>query len=455
MNAIASEKEDIYSQIQRCQGQIDIYQAEIDKLEDERREVDRQLEEFADERRTYELLGTLSDNLEQLAEMGANALFWDGLVEDAQVNDKLKELRDKAARFESEIKKVTDKRENIHGQINSKQAAIDYLLDDIEELKEREEESKDLYVIEREIHQLPVRVMVMPWTKKDEDEKRYRKILLLCLLICIFVTLVIPQIKYAIQERPENRPIPDRFAKLIKKQPPPKPKPKPKPKEAKPEKKEKEKTEKKPTKTERQNARKRVAHKGVLAFRNNLANLLNDEPEAKLGASANLNNKGSSSSHVSRHILTSQAKSGSGGIRTSSLSHDVSGTGKKMAAVAFTRVKSDIGTAAADDRPLSDSPGPTRTDEEIQIVFDRYKAALYRIYNRELRVNPTLQGKLVMRITIEPDGSVSKCKMVSTDLASSKLVRKILARVKMFNFGKKAGVPRITILYPIDFLPAS
>lgn len=453
MNAIASEQEDIYSQIQRCQGRIELYQADIRKLEEELRDVEQQLEAFADERRKYELLSSLREKLEQLAEMGANELFWDGLVDDTQVDVKLEELRNKAAIFERGIKTVTDKRENIVSQISSKKAAIAFLLDEIEELREREEESKDLYVIEREIKQLPVRVMVMPWTKKDEDEKRYRKILLLCLLICIFVTLVIPQIKLAIPERPEDQPIPDRFAKLIKKQPPPKPKPKPKPKEAKPEK--PEKTEKKPTKTERQNARKRVAHKGVLAFRNNLANLLKDEPEAKLGASANLNNKGASSSHVSRHILTSQAKSGSGGIRTSSLSHDVSGTGKKMAAVAFTRVQSDIGTAAADDRPLSDSPGPTRTDEEIQIVFDRYKAALYRIYNRELRVNPTLQGKLVMRITIEPDGSVSKCKMVSTDLASSKLVKKILARVRMFNFGKKAGVPRITILYPIDFLPAS
>ncbi|MEJ2451020.1 MAG: AgmX/PglI C-terminal domain-containing protein [Gammaproteobacteria bacterium] len=193
----------------------------------------------------------------------------------------------------------------------------------------------------------------------------------------------------------------------------------------------------------------------MLAFRNNLANLLKDTPEAKLGASANLSNKGSVSKHVTRHILTSQAKGGSGGIHVSSLSHNVSGTGKKMAAVAFTRVKSDIGTAASDDRPVSDGPGPSRTDEEIQIVFDRYKAALYRIYNRELRVNPTLQGRLVMRITIQPDGSVSKCTLASTNLASSKLVQKILARVRLFNFGKKAGVPPVTILYPIDFLPAS
>jgi len=40
-------------------------------------------------------------------------------------------------------------------------------------------------------------------------------------------------------------------------------------------------------------------------------------------------------------------------------------------------------------------------------VFDRYKASFYRLYNRELRNNPALKGQMVLRLTIEPDGSVS------------------------------------------------
>jgi hypothetical protein len=99
--------------------------------------------------------------------------------------------------------------------------------------------------------------------------------------------------------------------------------------------------------------------------------------------------------------------------------------------------------------------GPSRTDEEIQIVFDRYKAALYRIYNRELRNDPTLRGKMILRITIEPNGTVSACKVESTNLASSALSAEVVDRVGKFNFGAKDGVPRLTILYPIDFLPAT
>jgi len=45
------------------------------------------------------------------------------------------------------------------------------------------------------------------------------------------------------------------------------------------------------------------------------------------------------------------------------------------------------------------------------------------------------------------------CKVESTDLASPELVAQIVERVKRFNFGLKEGVPKITILYPIDFLP--
>jgi hypothetical protein len=259
-----------------------------------------------------------------------------------------------------------------------------------------------------------------------------------------------------VPDREEVVQIPERLAKVIKKREIPKPKPKPpKKEEKKPEELKKKDKEKKPTPEQREKARKKVQNKGVLAFRNNLADLLEDTPEAKLGASASLSNKGSVAKNIKRNIIATQASGDSGGISTSNLSRDVAGTGKKLAAVAFTRVESGIGDAMAEDRPLSDGPGPSRTDEEIQIVFDKYKAALYRIYNRELRVNPTLQGKMVLRITIEPNGTVSFCQVESTDLDSQTLITKIVDRVSKFNFGDKPGVPTITILYPIDFLPAS
>ena len=62
---------------------------------------------------------------------------------------------------------------------------------------------------------------------------------------------------------------------------------------------------------------------------------------------------------------------------------------------------------------------------------------------------------MVLRLTIEPDGSVSACSVDSSDMDAPELDKKIADRVKKFNFGAKEGVPTITILYPIDFLPAT
>jgi len=60
----------------------------------------------------------------------------------------------------------------------------------------------------------------------------------------------------------------------------------------------------------------------------------------------------------------------------------------------------------------------------------------------------------LLRISIETSGMVSMCKVESTDLTSPELVSKIVERIKRFNFGPKEGVSKLTILYPIDFLPS-
>jgi hypothetical protein len=160
-----------------------------------------------------------------------------------------------------------------------------------------------------------------------------------------------------------------------------------------------------------------------------------------------------------RSLVAMQAKAGSsGGIGNASISRNIGNSNAdrlgNSGEAGVTRIESGIAGLGESSRPLSDGVAAGRTDEEIQIVFDRYKAALYRIYNKELRRDPTLRGKILMRITIEPDGSVSMCKVESTDLASPGLVKKIVERVRRFNFGPKEDVQRITILYPIDFLPA-
>jgi hypothetical protein len=216
---------------------------------------------------------------------------------------------------------------------------------------------------------------------------------------------------------------------------------------------------------------------GILAFRDRLASVSRDRVVPRLGADARYSAADDTGKPSSRTGLTASAQGSSGGINLASLNRNVGGGGGGTGGsggggggggngpggaggpggggVQVGKATSSINAIGGDDRPRARAGlGPSRTDEEIQIVFDRYKASFYRLYNRELRNNPALQGQMVLKLTIEPDGSVSMCVLQSTDMDAPDLAAQVVSRVKTINFGAKEGVQAVTIVYPIDFLPA-
>jgi outer membrane biosynthesis protein TonB len=210
--------------------------------------------------------------------------------------------------------------------------------------------------------------------------------------------------------------------------------------------------------------RQRAEASGLLAFRESFADIAERRPAAQLGSAARVSNAGAGDNRLpTRALVTSLAPGSSGGINLASISRQVGGDGGgggSLAGVEVGRVTSNIGEGAGGangagtgDRAWAGAAAG-RTDEEIQIVFDRYKASLYRLYNRELRANPTLRGQMVLRLTIEPSGAVSFLELQSTDMKAPALVEQVLERVRTFDFGAK-DVAAITIVYPIDFLPAA
>ena len=58
----------------------------------------------------------------------------------------------------------------------------------------------------------------------------------------------------------------------------------------------------------------------------------------------------------------------------------------------------------------------SRSIEEIKLVFERNKGAIYAIYNRALREDPSLQGKVVLELKIAPSGEVVDVKVLSSEL---------------------------------------
>jgi hypothetical protein len=210
----------------------------------------------------------------------------------------------------------------------------------------------------------------------------------------------------------------------------------------------------------------KVGKAGILAFKEKFASLAQDQNAPRLGADARYGAADDMGRSSSPSVLTTTTPGGSGGINVASLNRSVGGGGGGgggggsgrggIGGVQVGRATSPIASiGGGTDRPKArGGVGPARTDEEIQIVFDRYKASFYRLYNRELRNNPTLKGQMVLRLTIETDGSVSMCVLHSSDMNAPDLAAQVVERVKTINFGAKEGVPAVTITYPIDFLPA-
>ena len=226
-------------------------------------------------------------------------------------------------------------------------------------------------------------------------------------------------------------------------------------------------------------AKSRVGNAGILALKDKIASLAQDTVVVPLGADARHVAADEVGRPSARSLLASNTPGSSGGINVASLSRSVGGGGGGggggnggggvggrgtgaggsggggIGGVGVGRAVSPIAPITGADRPKArGGPGPARTDEEIQIVFDRYKASFYRLYNRELRNNPALKGQMVLRLTIEPDGSVSMCALQSTDMDAPDLATQVVGRVRTINFGAK-DVPAVTIVYPIDFLPAA
>jgi len=416
-----------------------------------------ELNELDKERHRYHVLSEISDQLEKLEKLGGSDLFWGENHDRNHAQKEQTRVRDLVVNYDSRVAELKDKQADREESIESLTAKINVLNDESLRLQEREEAFAEEFVIEREMAILPYRPMRMPWNSDDEDQRQFRKILLIVLLFSFLLGILIPMWQIPVPDRVEVVEIPERLAQLMvpKQEPPPPPKPQ-KQEEKKPDQEKPKKKDDKPVPEKAKKARKKAERAGLMAFKDDFADLIDDTPIASLGSKAKISGKGSKAKKTTRSLVTSNVGTSSSGINTASLSRNTGGAGEGIGGVEFSRVESSIGSDFyGEEAPLSSGPGPSRTDEEIQIVFDRYKSALYRIYNRELRKNPTLQGKMVLRLTIEPDGSVSACSVDSSDMDSAELDKKIAARVKKFNFGAKEGVPAITILYPIDFLPAT
>ncbi|MEM7083316.1 MAG: TonB family protein [Pseudomonadota bacterium] len=325
----------------------------------------------------------------------------------------------------------------------------------------------------------------LPWTREAEEHTRLRKITTGVMGTLLVLSVVIPFLPVSDIERNAATDIPPRLAKLVieKKEPPPppppkepevikeevaKPKPEPKPepppevkppprvaKVITPPKPEPKPVEPEPTRQEVvEKAREKAKTVGLMAVADDLADLRQNSAVQNTSG-RNLSASVSDGDVTQRSLITSKSSTRSAGVKTANLSRSTGGgglAGRTTTAVAAPVYATATGPTGSASGGQSDYAGQ-RSQEEIETIFDKNKAAIYALYRRALRKDPTLQGKLVLELTIAPSGKVVSVSVVSSELGSDDFEKNLLRRVKMFDFGAQ-DVDEVTTTKPIDFFPA-
>lgn len=297
--------------------------------------------------------------------------------------------------------------------------------------------------------------LLLPWESSLLEDRRYRSILRIFLLALLALGVVLPLIPVPEPDRQQQEAMPPQLAKiLIEKKELPKPPPavtKPEPKKVveKPVVTPKKQVNSQPRTADKvEKAKQKAALSGLLQFQDELAEM-RDQLDMEELASAGLSKGEASAAEVDRTILGNRSAKTSGGIDTAALGQETGG--EKLSGRQTTRVESELAAAVVAAQSVT-TAGRSRSDEDIRKIMDRNKGAIFSIYNRALRKDPLLSGKVTVQLVIEPSGQVSDVKILASELADVGLEQKLLARIRMIMFGEDSVVSTM-LNYSFDFLP--
>ncbi|RKY82387.1 hypothetical protein DRQ07_01490 [candidate division KSB1 bacterium] len=190
-----------------------------------------------------------------------------------------------------------------------------------------------------------------------------------------------------------------------------------------------------------------VSDKGVLG-------LLTASTSSSDGVSSILDNEGGSSAESENlddvlSSVTGLKSSGQpGGVGTGSGSGSGSGIrgGRKGKSATIDDLVSDLETTGSSSMQrkgdlVVEAPDQVkgrgrksiyRSPAAIQEVLLAHSSAIRFCYERELKRYPTLKGKISIRITVAPNGSVKKAEIVSSTLNNRRVERCILSRIRLW-----------------------
>ncbi|MBI3755541.1 MAG: AgmX/PglI C-terminal domain-containing protein [Deltaproteobacteria bacterium] len=94
-----------------------------------------------------------------------------------------------------------------------------------------------------------------------------------------------------------------------------------------------------------------------------------------------------------------------------------------------------------------------RDEAEVYNAVKSYSGGLKYLYNNALRKEPSLKGKIEVKIVISGDGRVARADVVSSTFHSPELEEAIINRILKWRFKELKEVDDFTISYTFDFAP--
>ena len=305
------------------------------------------------------------------------------------------------------------------------------------------------------------------WGEAPNENKLFSKITWLFLILTIVFAVIVKMVTVPELTREEKSKIPPQLTKFIERvkieeKPKPipiekkkeevveEPKPIPKPVDVvKP-----EPVPKVTQETKVEQAREKAKQSGLLSMQDELAQLREIAIMTIPSTNEPLSVEGQQAAAVDGEPQSEVFASTTTALDSNNVSQTV-GKRVELAGREVTHVEaatSDIGEQKTLETEQEKAITGGRDIESIRKVLDRNKGAFYTIYRRALRKDPSLEGKVEMLIVVASNGRVSDCSIISSELNDSALEKKLIARVKLINFGM-ANVEETSINYSFNFLP--
>lgn len=303
--------------------------------------------------------------------------------------------------------------------------------------------------------------LALPWSHERGERRRLLAVSSLIVPVFLWLAFVVSVTDLPERERAEEEALPPRLARLVSQ-----PKPPPPPVEQAPE--EQKVTEPavaepaevpppprtpaaKPEPTEQavRQAREKASRSGILAMDNELSRIRSLGQSVKLG--------GVDQPAVPEAPESAAAESDSLAARAA-LGQNSSGMNEselaRQAAERELEARQRRELAVAEPAQTQQAPAQSagRSREAMRQTMDQQKAAIYSIYNRELRRKPSLRGTVTPELVIEETGVVSGCTIIDSTLDAPALEQRICMRLRLVDFGTNPGSGTTRLRYPIELV---